>query len=58
MIRRFPILLAFFSAAVALPLNAQTGCVDSPESPTLILALVGGIGLVAVILRTARGTKE
>jgi XrtJ-associated TM-motif-TM protein len=58
MIRRFDFLLAFLLAAVALPLHAQSGCIDSPESPTLVLALVGGIALVAVTLRTARGTKE
>ncbi|MGA1981536.1 MAG: PExPT-CTERM protein [Acidobacteriaceae bacterium] len=29
---------------VALPLRAQTGCTDSPENPTVVLALVGGVG--------------
>jgi XrtJ-associated TM-motif-TM protein len=29
---------------VALPLRAQTGCTDSPENPTAVLALVGGAG--------------
>jgi XrtJ-associated TM-motif-TM protein len=29
---------------VALPLNAQTGCVNSPENPTVVLALVGSAG--------------
>ena len=28
--------------AIALPLQAQTGCTDSPENPTAVLALVGG----------------
>jgi XrtJ-associated TM-motif-TM protein len=32
--------LALF-LAVALPLHAQSGCLDSPENPTAILAVVG-----------------
>ena len=32
----------------ALPLRAQTGCADSPEDPTIVLALVGGAGALAV----------
>jgi XrtJ-associated TM-motif-TM protein len=32
-------LALFFT--VALPLHAQGGCLDSPENPTAILALVG-----------------
>jgi XrtJ-associated TM-motif-TM protein len=31
----------------ALPLRAQTGCDDSPEDPTIVLALVGGAGALA-----------
>ena len=30
--------------AAALPLRAQTGCDDSPEDPTIALALVSGAG--------------
>jgi len=33
--------------AVAMPLRAQTGCDDSPEDPTIVLALVGGAGALA-----------
>ena len=29
---------------VALPLHAQGGCVNSPENPTIVLALVGSAG--------------
>jgi XrtJ-associated TM-motif-TM protein len=29
---------------VAMPLKAQSGCTDSPENPTVVLALVGGAG--------------
>jgi XrtJ-associated TM-motif-TM protein len=39
----------------ALPLRAQTGCDDSPEDPTIVLALVGGAGaLVASLWRSRR----
>lgn len=39
--------------AAALPLRAQTGCDDSPEDPTIVLALVGGAGgLAAGLLRS------
>jgi XrtJ-associated TM-motif-TM protein len=34
-------------AAIAVPLRAQTGCDDSPEDPTVVLALVGGAGALA-----------
>jgi len=30
--------------AVSLPLHAQDGCVNSPENPTIVLALVGSAG--------------
>jgi XrtJ-associated TM-motif-TM protein len=33
--------------AAVLPLRAQSGCDDSPEDPTLILALVGSAGALA-----------
>ncbi len=33
--------------ALALPLHAQTGCDDSPEDPTVVLALVSGAGALA-----------
>jgi len=41
------LLLLLCSAAlllVAAPLHAQTGCTDSPENPTIVLALVGSAG--------------
>jgi XrtJ-associated TM-motif-TM protein len=41
-----------FAVAMALPLRAQTGCDDSPEDPTIILALVGGAGALIAGLRT------
>jgi XrtJ-associated TM-motif-TM protein len=39
-------------AAVALPLQAQTGCTDSPENPTAVLALVGGAGALFSAVRS------
>lgn len=30
--------------SIALPLHAQDGCVNSPENPTAVLALVGSAG--------------
>jgi XrtJ-associated TM-motif-TM protein len=40
--------------AMALPLRAQTGCDDSPEDPTIVLALVGGVGAIAASARRFR----
>jgi XrtJ-associated TM-motif-TM protein len=38
-------------AAAAIPLRAQTGCVDSPEDPTIFLALVACGGVIIASLR-------
>ena len=38
--------------AIALPLHAQVGCVDSPENPTAILAVVGSAGAFFLSART------
>lgn len=40
--------------AAALPLRAQTGCDDSPEDPTVVLALVGSIGAIGAGLWRSR----
>ncbi len=43
--------VALFILAAALPVLAQSGCVDSPENPTLVLGLIAsaaGIGFVQV----------
>ncbi len=46
----FPLMLAS-----TVPLRAQTGCTDSPEDPTIVLALVGGAGaLVGGVLGSIR----
>jgi XrtJ-associated TM-motif-TM protein len=44
--------------ATALPLRAQTGCDDSPEDPTIVLALVGGAGALIAGLRASRNSKR
>jgi XrtJ-associated TM-motif-TM protein len=44
--------------ATALPLRAQTGCDDSPEDPTIVLALVGGAGALIAGLRVSRNSKR
>jgi len=46
--------LGFMLVIAALPLFAQSGCIDSPEDPTIVLALLGGIGGLVFSLRTAR----
>ena len=37
--------------ACSMPLFAQTGCTNSPENPTVILAIVGGAGAFLSSLR-------
>jgi XrtJ-associated TM-motif-TM protein len=41
----FPLMLVMASS-----LCAQTGCTDSPEDPTLVLAVVGGAGATVMAL--------
>ncbi len=36
---------------MAVPLQAQTGCTDSPENQTVVLALVGGAGALFSVVR-------
>jgi XrtJ-associated TM-motif-TM protein len=45
---------------IAAPLRAQTGCTDSPENPTVVLALVGSAVRARVRARrnsSQRGTQ-
>jgi XrtJ-associated TM-motif-TM protein len=37
--------------SVAVPLHAQDGCDDSPENPTVVLALVGSAGALFSMVR-------
>ena len=55
-------LLCFVLAlSVAVPLHAQSGCTDSPENPTVVLALVGSAaalfsaGRARLMSRRAKG---
>jgi XrtJ-associated TM-motif-TM protein len=46
--------LFFWASAfllIAVPLHAQSGCTDSPENPTVVLALVGSAGAVISTFR-------
>jgi XrtJ-associated TM-motif-TM protein len=56
MIRRIS-LLVLTLAAIALPAHAQDGCDDSPEDPTIVLALVAAAGAFAASLKTTRIRK-
>jgi XrtJ-associated TM-motif-TM protein len=46
MLKKFAVLCTLLLIACPL-VHAQNGCVDSPENPTALLALVGGAGAVA-----------
>jgi len=46
------LLCVAFVLSVALPLHAQSGCSDSPENPTAVLALVGSAGAFLSMART------
>ena len=37
--------------AVATPMYAQGGCIDSPENPTALLAIVGSAGALIASAR-------
>ena len=58
MTRRYALLLVLMLGALALPLRAQTECDDSPEDPTIVLALVGGAGALVASVRAARSRKR
>ena len=53
----FVILAVTTLIAIALPVQAQTGCTDSPENPTVVLALVGSAGALFSAVR-ARARDE
>jgi len=52
MVFGFPLMLA-----MTLPLYAQTGCDDSPEDPTIVLALVGAAGLLVAGARAGKNRE-
>ena len=45
-------LVAMAVLAVPVMAHAQTGCTDSPENPTVVLALVGGAGALFSVVRS------
>jgi XrtJ-associated TM-motif-TM protein len=45
------LLLSALVLSVSLPLHAQSACVQSPENPTIVLALLGSAGAFAVSAR-------
>jgi XrtJ-associated TM-motif-TM protein len=45
------LLCSMFLLSLAVPLHAQSGCTDSPENPTVILALVGSAGALFLSIR-------
>lgn len=49
--RGYALFLFAFAAVLASPVLAQNGCVNSPENPTALLALVGSAGGVLVAMR-------
>jgi XrtJ-associated TM-motif-TM protein len=50
--------LLMFILCCALPAAAQTGCTDSPENPTAILAVVGFVGYAVSRLRARNGARR
>lgn len=51
-------LIALVILIAPLAAHAQTGCDNSPENPTLVLALVGGAGAAFTSLRARLGRKR
>ena len=49
--KALPVFCFVLMIALAFPLRAQTGCDDSPEDPTIVLALVAGVGVLVVRAR-------
>jgi XrtJ-associated TM-motif-TM protein len=47
----FYVLSAALLLCVTTPLYAQGGCVNSPENPTIVLALVGSAGAAIAAAR-------
>lgn len=58
----FQLLGVAIVVAIAMPLRAQSGCTDSPENPTVVLALVGSAGAlfstVRARLRARRNSSQ
>lgn len=53
------VLCAVCLLLAAAPLQAQSGCADSPENPTLVLALVGSAGgLFSTVRARMKGRRN
>ena len=46
------VLCAVCLLLISAPLHAQSGCTDSPENPTIVLALVGSAGGLFTTVRS------
>jgi len=59
---KFLIAVGTVLVATSLRLHAQTGCEDSPENPTAILALIGSVAALGDYARrrflAGRGKKD
>ena len=53
----FVLLAAAVLFAIAVPVQAQTGCTDSPENPTAVLALVGSAGALFSTVRAEQNAR-
>ena len=53
--KKASLLLVAFTCFITLPLHAQGGCVNSPENPTAILAVVGSAGAFFASKRRRKG---
>jgi XrtJ-associated TM-motif-TM protein len=42
---RYAVLLTIAAIFMSTSLYAQGGCVDSPEAPTVLLMLIGAVGM-------------
>jgi XrtJ-associated TM-motif-TM protein len=51
-------LVALVVFVAASPAMAQGGCVNSPENPTAILALVGSAGGIVVAVRSRLASRR
>lgn len=49
--KTFSVALFLLLAGAVTPLHAQSGCLDSPENPTILLALVGSAGAAVAAVR-------
>jgi XrtJ-associated TM-motif-TM protein len=54
----FVSLLVLALAMTPLAAHAQGGCVNSPENPTVVLALIGGAAGAIKVLRSRVGSRR